>query len=229
MLQDVTLSLWMVTIAAVAAFAWIAFVDLPRWRKRMRVPVTLKRMLLWGGAVCLAGWAMEIWSNGSGAAHVLTSGAVQRVKQQFYHAGREGMIACVEDCRTTLLNFDPDATEAVKDNSPGTVLKIAYLDRRKEISSRTYGYDVVDIWDAQTGQNLFHVDTGAHPQRLLLLIADAMLLLVGASLCARMSRTEPDPEEEAEPEPTLAVPQLRRRHWRAIRHAAAREGADRAD
>src|SRR5579871_2537860 len=118
MFQDVTPPLWIVTFAVIGVCLWLAIVDVPKWRRQVPVQTRLKRLLLWGGAVCLVGWATEIGSNASGAAHEITSGSIQRIEQQFYHAGREGMIGCVDDCRASLLNFDPDATEAVMDNLP---------------------------------------------------------------------------------------------------------------
>ena len=233
MFQDVGTATWIASLFVIGICAWIAIVDVRKWRQRLPVRVGLKRLFLWAAAAVFVFWMAHNWSNATGVQHATTTGAVTSVQRAFYHGDREGMIACVQDCKSVLLNFDPDATKAVRELPPNTAFKIGFLDERKEVYPNVFGFDVVDVWDASGNLELYHFDTRFHPVRLILLGMDAVILILCGVLCTRLSDAELDPEAEAEadaepvhmPTPTP----LRRRERPALNLAAAREGAEPAD
>lgn len=234
MLQDVGTITWIASLLVFGICAWISLVDVSRWRKRLPVQVGVKRLFFWAGAAVFVFWVAHSWSNASSVAHSTTTGAVTSIQIALYHGDRQGMIACVEDCKMVPLNFDPDATKAVREYPPGTPLKIGYLDQRKEVYPNVFGFDVVDVWDASGNQELYHFDTELHPARLFLLGMDALVLLLCGVLCTRLADAEVDPEADADIdlEPPQAPPPstpLRRRQIPILNLAEAREGAEPAD
>lgn len=232
-MQDVGTTTWVASILVVGVCAWIALVDVRRWRQRLPVQVGLKRLFLWAGAAVFTFWAAHDWSNASNVTHSVTTGPVISVQRALYHGDREGMIACVDDCKSVLLNFDPDATKAVREYPPGTPLKIGFLDERKEVYPNVFGFDVVDVWDAGGNAELYHFDTSFHVARLVLMGIDAVLLILCGILCSRLADTEIDPEAEDESDydqtqtPTPAT--FRRREIPALNLSSARDGAEPAD
>jgi hypothetical protein len=233
MFQDVGTTTWIASLIVLGVCAWIALVDVSRWRQRLPVQVGLKRLFLWAGAAVFIFWLAHNWSNASGVPHSTTTGAVISVQRALYHGDREGMIACVEDCKMVLLNFDPDATKAVREYPPNTAFKIGYLNERKEVYPNVFGFEVVDVWDGSGNLELYHFDTSYHAMELILLGMDALVLILCGVLCTRLADAELDPEAEAEsdyeplPPPPTAPP--RRREIPALNLAQAREGAEPAD
>jgi hypothetical protein len=233
MFEDVGTPVWIASLLVLIVCAWISIVDVRRWRQRLTVQVGLKRLFLWASAAVFVFWLAHDWSNGSSVPHNATIGPVIAVQKALYHGDREGMIACVLDCKSVMLNFDPDATKAVREFPPGSPLKIGFLDERKEVYPNVFGFEVVDVWDASGTAELYHFDTSYHPVRLILLGMDAMLLILCGVLCSRLAGAELDPEAaaEAEIEPTQAppAPPMRRREIPALNFAATRDGAEPAD
>jgi len=234
MLRDVGTITWIASFLVFGICAWISLADVSRWRQRLPVQAGVKRLFFWAGAAVFVFWVAHSWSNTSSVAHSTTTGAVTSIQIALYHGDREGMIACVEDCKMVPLNFDPDATKAIREYPPGTPFKIGYLDQRKEVYPNVFGFDVVDVWDASGNQELYHFDTELHPARLFLLGMDALVLLLCGVLCSRLADAEVDPEAEAEAdiEPPQAPPPstpFRRRQIPILNLAEAREGAEPAD
>lgn len=232
MLQDVGAPTWITSLIVLLACAWVGLVDVRRWQQQRPVRVGIKRLVFWAGAVLIVIWAINQFSKASDAPHNSTTGVVQPVQRTFYHGDGEGMIACVQDCKTLLLNFTPEAAEATRDIVPGTPLKIGYLDRSTEVYPNVFGFEVVDVWDAAGVQSLYHYDTSFHRLRLVLLGLDAVALIVAGIVCSRLSGAEPDPEEEDDSDPDLPVapaPQYRRRERPSLTFPAGREGAEPAD
>lgn len=233
MFQDVGTATWIASLLVLGICGWIAVVDVRRWQERFPVHVGLKRLFLWAAAAVFVFWMAHNWSNGSGLPHATTTGAVISVQKALYHGDREGMIACVQDCKSVLLNFDPEATQAVREYPPGTAFKIGFLDERKEVYPNVFGFEVVDVWDASGNQELYHFDTRYHPVQLILLGMDAVILILCGVLLTRLADAELDPETEAaaEAEPLQTTPPapIRKRERPALNLAAAREGAEPAD
>jgi hypothetical protein len=233
MFRDVGTTTWIASLFVFALCAWIAVSDLRRWRERLPVQVGLKRLFLWACAAVFVFWLAHDWSNASTIPHATTTGAVTSVQKALYHGDREGMIACVQDCKSVLLNFDPDATKAVREFPSSTPFKIGFLDERKEVYPNVFGFEVVDVWDASGNQELFHFDTRFHPLQLILLGLDAVVLILCGILLTRLADAEIDPETaaEADSEPPQSPPasSFRRRERPAVNLAAARDGAEPAD
>jgi hypothetical protein len=234
MFQDVGTTTWIASLFVLGICAWISLADLSRWRRRLPVQVGVKRLFFWAGAAVFVFWGAHSWSNASSVAHSTTTGAVTSIQIALYHGDREGMIACVEDCKMVPLNFDPDATKAVREYPPGTPLKIGYLNERKEVYPNVFGFDVVDVWDASGNQELYHFDTELHPVRLMLVGMDALVLILCGVLCSRLADAEVDPEADSDSdvEPPQAPPPatpFRRRQIPILNLAEAREGAEPAD
>src|SRR5258707_9785254 len=234
MLRDVGTITWIASLLVFGICAWISLADVSRWRQRLPVRAGVKRLFCWASAAVFVFWVAHSWSNASSVAHSTTTGAVTSIQIALYHGDRQGMIACVEDCKMVPLNFDPDATKAIREYPPGTPFKIGYLDQRKEVYPNVFGFDVVDVWDASGNQELYHFDTELHPARLFLLGMDALVLLLCGVLCSRLADAEVDPEAEAEAdiEPPQAPPPstpYRRRQIPVLNLAEAREGAEPAD
>jgi hypothetical protein len=233
MFEDVSTSIGIASIVVLVICGWISLVDIRRWRQRLPVQVGLKRLFLWAGAAVFVFWIAHNWSNASSVPHNATVGPVVSVQRALYHGDREGMIACVQDCKSVLLNFDPEATQAVREFPPGTPLKIGFLDQRKEVYPNVFGFEVVDVWDASGNAELYHFDTRYHPARLILLGMDALVLILCGVLCGRLADAELDPEAESEsdfepPQTPPATPH-RRRELPVLNLATAREGAEPAD
>src|ERR1700738_4086116 len=208
MFQDVGIATWIASLLVLGICGWIAIVDVRRWQERLPVQVGLKRLFLWAAAGVFVFWMAHNWSNASGLPHATTTGAVISVQKALYHGDREGMIACVQDCKSVLLNFDPEATRAVREYPPGTAFKIGFLDERKEVYPNVFGFEVVDVWDASGNQELYHFDTRFHAVQLILLGMDALILILCGVLLTRLADVEIDPETEAaaEVEPLQATP-----------------------
>ena len=219
MFQDVGTAVWVTSLLALAICAWIAVVDVRRWQQRLPVRAGLKRLFLWAGAAIFVFWMAQNWSNASGVPHATTTGPVISVQKALYHGDREGMIACVQDCKSVLLNFDPEATAAVREYPPGTPFKIGFLDERKEVYPNVFGFEVVDVWDAAGNAEFYHFDTRYHPTRLILLGMDALILILTGVMCTRLAEAELDPEDAAlaaaDAEPATAAPTYRRRECRS--------------
>jgi hypothetical protein len=235
MLQDVGTVTGITSILVLGICAWVAIVDVRRWQQRLPVRAGLKRLFLWAGAAVFVFWIAQALSNTSGVPHASTTGPVISVQKALYHGDREGMIACVQDCKSVLLNFDPEATKAVREYPPGTPFKIGFLDERKEVYPNVFGFEVVDVWDASGNAEYYHFDTSYHPVRLILLGMDALILILCGVLCTRLAEAELDPEDAAlaaaETEPALAAapPAYRRRERPVFNFASARDGAEPAD
>jgi len=235
MFQDVGTAVWVTSLLALGICAWIAIVDVRRWQQRLPVRAGLKRLFLWAGAAVFVFWMAQNWSNASGVPHATTTGPVISVQKALYHGDREGMIACVQDCKSVLLNFDPEATAAVREYPPGTPFKIGFLDERKEVYPNVFGFEVVDVWDASGNAEFYHFDTRYHPVRLILLGMDALVLILTGVMCTRFAEAELDPEDAAlaaaaaEAEPAAPAPTYRRRERPALNLATARDGAEPAD
>ncbi len=195
MFQDVSTTIWIVTFAVLGISAWLALIDLRRWRRKIPFRSGLKRLLLWVGAMLFLAWVADLWSSASSAAHNSTTGVVQSVQKTVYNGDREGMIACVRDCKAVLLNFDPEATQVVKERAPGTQFKVGFLEQRKEIYPSVFGFEVVDVWDSSGNQSLYHMDTDYHPAQMGLLILNAMALLLTGLLSGRLGNPNADPED----------------------------------
>lgn len=165
-----------VTVGVVMLCSWIllAYVQ-PR---RPAVRPHLKRLLMWTMAAVLILWAASEFNEASNAVHGVATGVLQQVQTTTYRGDRHGMIACIDDCRTLLLNFDPDAAKAVKDRPVGWHFRIGFLDQRKEIAPEVSGFEVVDVWDGVSDENLYHLDTEVHWPRVGLLAFSAILLIV---------------------------------------------------
>jgi hypothetical protein len=235
MLQEVGTGTWITSLFVLGLCAWIAIVDVRRWQQRLPVRAGLKRLFLWAGASVFVFWMAQAWSNASSVPHASTTGPVISVQKALYHGDREGMIACVQDCKSVLLNFDPEATQAVREWPPGTPLKIGFLDQRKEVYPNVFGFEVVDVWDAAGNAEYYHFDTSYHPVKLILLGMDALILFLCGVMCSRLAEAELDPEEaalaaaEAEPPPATPAPVYRRRERPVLNFATARDGAEPAD
>ena len=235
MFQDVGTATWITSVLVLGICAWIAIVDVRRWQQRQQVRAGLKRLFLWAAAAVFAFWVAQAWSNSSSVPHASTTGPVISVQKALYHGDREGMIACVQDCKSVLLNFDPEATKAVREWPPGTPLKIGFLDERKEVYPNVFGFEVVDVWDAAGNAQFYHFDTSYHPVRLILLGMDALILILCGVLCSRLAEAELDPEDaalaaaEAEPAQTATPAAYRKRERPVFNFASARDGAEPAD
>jgi hypothetical protein len=233
MFRDVGIPIWIASLLVLGICAWIAIADVRRWQERLPVRVGIKRLFLWACAAVFVFWLAHDWSNASAIPHATTTGAVTPVQKALYHGDREGMIACVQDCKSVLLNFDPDATKAVREFPPGTAFKIGFLDERKEVYPNVFGFEVVDVWDASGNQELYHFDTRFHRAQLTLLGLDAVVLILCGVLLTRLADAELDPEAEAaadfEPPQTPPPTSHRRRERPALNLATAREGAEPAD
>jgi len=127
MLQDVGTTTWIASLLVFGICAWISLADVSRWRQRLPVQAGVKRLFFWASAAVFVFWVAHSWSNASSVTHSTTTGAVTSIQIALYHGDRQGMIACVEDCKMVPLNFDPDATKAVREYPPGTPFKIGYL------------------------------------------------------------------------------------------------------
>lgn len=232
MLQDVGTTTWIASLFVLVLCAWIALVDVTRWRQRLPVQIGIKRLLLWGGAAVFVFWGAHTWSNATGVTHSVTTGPVISVQRALYHGDREGMIACVEDCKSVMLNFDPDATQAVREYPTGTPLKIGFLDERKEVYPNVFGFEVVDVWDASGNQELYHFDTAFHPIRVILMGVDALVMFLCGVLCSRIADAEVDPESDADSDgepPQIPPSTPYRRREIPVLNLAARDGAEPAD
>jgi len=119
MFRDVSTPAWVASLFVLGICAWIAIADVRRWQERQPVRVGIKRLFLWACAAVFVFWLAQDWSNASSSPHATTSGAVTPVQKALYHGDREGMIACVQDCKEVLLNFDPDATKVHKGPAGG--------------------------------------------------------------------------------------------------------------
>ena len=182
-----------VTVGVAALCSWIllAYVQ----PKKPAVRPHLKRLLMWTMAAVLLLWAASEFSDASNTTHGVATGTLQTVQTTTYRGDRHGMIACIEDCRTLLLNFDADATKAVKDRPASWRFRIGFLQIRKEIAPDVSGFEVVDVWDGITDENLYHMDTDVHWPRVGLLVLSAILLIVTGYLYGR-NPAEPAPETE---------------------------------
>lgn len=235
MFREVGSTVWIASILALGICAWIAIVDVRRWQQRLPVRAGLKRLFLWAAAAVFIFWIAKAWSDASNIPHATTTGPVIPVQKAIYHGDREGMIACVQDCKSVLLNFDPEATIAVREYPPGTPFKIGFLDERKEVYPNVFGFEVVDVWDSSGNAEFYHFDTGYHPVRLILMGMDALILLLCGVLCSRLAEAELDPEDAAlaaaenEPAQPVAQPSYRRRERPVLNLASARDGAEPAD
>jgi len=151
--------------------------------------------MLWTMAAIVILWAAGEFSDATNTTHGVATGTLQTVQATTYRGDRQGMIACIEDCRTLLLAFDPDATNAVKDRPAGWRFRIGYLEQRREIAPEVSGFNVVDVWDGVTDENLYHVDTEVRWPRVGLLALSALVLIVTGYLYGR-NPAEPAPETE---------------------------------
>ena len=182
-----------VTIGIGVLCAWIllAYVQ----PKRPVVRPHLKRLLMWTMAVVLVFWAASGFGDVTNAPHGVATGVLRTVQTTTYRGDRHGMIACIEDCRTLLLNFDSYATKIVQNRPVGWRFRVGFLEQRKEIAPQMSGFDVVDLWDGVTDEQLFHVDTKVHWPRVGLLLLSAVMLIVTGYLYGH-NPAEPAPETE---------------------------------
>lgn len=156
--------------------AWILLTYVQPGRPTVRPH--LKRLLMWTMAGVLILWAASEFSDTSNSVHGVASGVLQTVQTTTYRGDRHGMIACMEDCRTLLLSFDPDAAKAVQERPVGWNFRIGFLEQRKDIAPDMSGFEVVDVWDGVSDENLYHLDTEVHWPRVGLLLFNAILLIV---------------------------------------------------
>jgi hypothetical protein len=180
-----------VGVAALCSWILVAYVQ----PKRPAVRPHLKRLLMWTMAAVLILWAASEFSDATNTTHGAAAGTLRTMQTTTYSGDRPGMIACIEDCRTLLLNFDADAAKAVNERPVGWRFRIGFLEQRREIAPEVSGFDVVDVWDGATDENLYHVDTQVHWPRVGLLAVSAILLIVTGYLYGH-NPAEPAPETE---------------------------------
>src|SRR5947209_1632772 len=101
-----------VTVGVGVLCTWILVVYVQPRRPAVRPH--LKRLLMWTMAGVLILWAASQFEDVSNAAHGVATGALQTVQTTTYRGDRHGMIACIDDCHTLLLNLNADAADAVK-------------------------------------------------------------------------------------------------------------------
>src|SRR5579859_1908247 len=198
--SDLDAGTWIATLGALAICAYIAINDLMRWRQKLPVRARLKRLFLWSFAVLCAAAAVDTYSDSSVAPRLSLTGSLRIIRDEYRGKGGYLTLACLEPCTKSipLLDIGHNAAKQIATYPRGYVFSLRYLDEPNEMSAGIYASKIVDIFDSENGNSIYHFDASLHSERIGFLAADAFLFLSTGLLAVRLAGLVPDTEDDYE-------------------------------
>jgi len=150
--------------------------------------------------------AYEAYCPDADQPHIQRTAPITFYGAYTYRVGKSGTrwgnLVCVGPCGqgVPLMEFDAHITARLALRDASRSLTVTYLGR-KEAANIGNGYTmaahpVVEIKDLATGERIFYVDTTRHWPRVIVLLADALIVLVTFWMCIRGTGTDPGSDED---------------------------------
>jgi hypothetical protein len=214
-LNDLNLLSMVATVIALAVCGCVLFLDGRDWLNRRKSNGEFDGVkqcvyLCFLSLACVVG-AVDAFSPSANIPHKTVTGEYRII---YKVNGRHSTtyFICVIDCTRTggyTLALDEDAQLALENVPARGRYEFEYLTHPSGNAFTGVWLRVVGIRAAETGAQLYYVDLARHWGRVLLYVADFLLLAVTGVLCVVLERSEKKGDKEDEGDDPEAVPEGR--------------------